>query len=362
MSQLTSRLWSTWVSFWFTPEETATLAIFRIVYGALVTLWMLALTPNLLVFFSSSGIAQGYPDAPGTRWGLLTLSSGPFAVYLVFALTLAASVSLTLGYRTRLAAILVYVGLESFQHRNSMILNSGDSLIRCLALLCAMSPSGTSLSIDRIRTAPGRFWEFPARAPWALRLVQVFISTGYLMAVWDKLQGAPWRDGTAVAYAVRILDIQRLALPSVVSSSHVISEMLTFGTLAIEFSIGMFVWNRKLRPWVLALGVSLHLSIEVVMTVGFFSAAMLTSYLVFIPPETASRMVLEVRRFVRGRMGSQEVEARAVGVVELVEPRAPQDLESAKSSELESTVSDRLVVSSGEGVREANGVAVRPPT
>ena len=71
---------------------------------------------------------------------------------------------------------------------------------------------------------------------------------------------------------------------------------MTFGTLGLELALAIFVWNRTLRPWVLALGVTLHLSIGFSIMVGFFSMLMLTTYLTFLPPETARRLVLSVRR------------------------------------------------------------------
>jgi hypothetical protein len=201
---------------------------------------------------------------------------------------------------------MVFIGMLSIEHRNAIVLNAGDSLIRCLALLVAVSPSGVALSFDRLRSHKDRFWEFPERPLWGVRLIQLFISTGYLTAVWDKMQGAPWRTGTAVSYALRVLDIQRLPLPEFVSSSYMISEALTFGTLAIEASIGIFVWNRKLRPYVLMLGISLHLGIDVVMTVGFFSYTMLTTYIAFVPRDAAERFVLRVRDRYIGWRGSRE--------------------------------------------------------
>jgi hypothetical protein len=71
--------------------------------------------------------------------------------------------------------------------------------------------------------------------------------------------------------------------------------LLTYGTVVIELSLAVLIWNRRLRPLVLVLGVLLHLGIESSIMVGFFSYAMLASYLCFIPPETATRYVLATR-------------------------------------------------------------------
>lgn len=111
-----TKLGTAWERFWFTPQETCPLALFRIAFGVVVTLL--------------------------------------------------AGIALTIGYHTRLAGWVVFLGVLSFQRRNPDLVNAGDGLLCNLALYCALAPAGVALSLDRIRTAPGRFWEFPARAPW----------------------------------------------------------------------------------------------------------------------------------------------------------------------------------------------------
>jgi HTTM domain len=117
----------------------------------------------------------------------------------------------------------------------------------------------------------------------------------YIVAVWDKVRGTTWNDGTAVSYAMRIGDLNRFPVPGFISDSLVISNLLTFGTLALELSLGILVWNRVLRPWVLLLGVSLHLGIDYSVRVGFFSWAILVAYIAFIPPDAARSLILGVR-------------------------------------------------------------------
>ena len=75
----------------------------------------------------------------------------------------------------------------------------------------------------------------------------------------------------------------------------ILSELLTFGTLALEASLAVLVWNRTIRPWVLTLGICMHLGIDFSILVGFFSFTMIVAYISFIPPETATRRVLAAR-------------------------------------------------------------------
>ena len=125
--------------------------------------------------------------------------------------------------------------------------------------------------------------------------MQIQVSILYIAAVWAKVRGATWNDGTAVSYAFRIEDVARFPVPGFITDSLVLANLLTFGTLAVELSIGMLVWNRVLRPWVLLLGIGLHLGIDYAVRVGFFSYAVLVAYVAFVPPDVARSLILGAR-------------------------------------------------------------------
>lgn len=150
------RLRARWESFWFTPESTAPIEVFRIVFGVVITVWTLSLIPVLVPFFGAR------PALPETRttafgmWTLLSLLPSTALVWLLWLLTLAAAVALTLGYRTRVAALLVFVALVSIERRAPLAFNAGDDLLRVLAFYLVLSPAGTAVSLDRRLSGPAR--------------------------------------------------------------------------------------------------------------------------------------------------------------------------------------------------------------
>jgi hypothetical protein len=326
VSRLLVRLWSGWQRFWFDPQQTSSLALFRIAFGLLATAWTATLIPDMDAFYGPDGILPKKPASGPGGWGILGLSDSQALLIVVFVATLCAALALTVGLFTRLAAVVVWIGIVSLEHRNGLVNNSGDGVIRDLAFLCALSPAGAALSLDRLRKAPGRFWEFPARAPWAWRLIQIQLSVGYLSAVWCKVRNEVWNNGTAVSYALRMEDLRRLEVPAFVTHSVLLTNMLTFGTLAVELSLGVLVWNRRARPWVLAMGVCLHLGIDAALVIGFFSYAMLTAYLAFVSPETATRFILATRDMLI-RLSKQLSRARLLPV-----GRSPTQHEQADNS------------------------------
>jgi hypothetical protein len=294
------QLRSSWERFWFEPESTAPLVLLRVAFGVLMLAWALALLPDLLTFLGPHGIVPDPPqfDSPAT-WTVLDPLNSNAAVIACYVALLAASVSLIVGFQSRLAALVVFVVYTSFERRNVYITNSGDELVRIIALILVLAPAGAAVSLDRWRRRREGLWSFPRRSPWALRLLQVQVSVLYLAAVWDKLRGDNWNDGTATSYALRLDDIARFQLPHSLTQSELVANFMTYGTLATELAIGVLIWNRRARPYVLLAGVGLHLSIDLTMRIGFFSLAMFVAYLAFVPPERAEQVIQWARTAAR---------------------------------------------------------------
>jgi hypothetical protein len=288
-----------WVRFWFAPQETSTLALVRILFGLTVLAWTLAAIHDVDDFFSRNGVLPSQPNFASQgedgAWGILGIFDGSAAPVIAVAILIVASICLVVGYRSRLAALVVFLGVLSFERRNPFVFNSGDGLLRVIAFYMVLAPTGVSLSIDRFRKARDRFWEFPARAPWALRLIQIQLSVMYLSTVWAKLRGTSWNDGTAVSYALRIEDLERFPFPRILADTPLAANLMTYGTVLIELALAVLVWNRRLRPWVLGLGIGLHLMIDYAIRVGFFTPTVFVLYLAFLSPVAARTMVLAGR-------------------------------------------------------------------
>jgi len=291
-----------WNRFWFEPQATSSLALFRIAFGAVAACWTVSLLPNLMSFYGPRGVLPSPPERQPYEWGILFWFPQPPVVVAVVAVTLLASLAVSVGACTRTASVLLALGMMCIEQRNVAVTNGGDSLLRDLAFLLVLTPAGTALSVDRLRSARDRFWDAPSRSPWGLRLIQLQISVGYLASVWHKSGGELWRNEEAVWYALRIEDIHRFPTPAFIADSVVITSALTVTTLVLEFALGVLVWNRLLRPWVLLSGVALHLGIESSIMVGFFGLAIMAGYLAFLPPEVSSRFVQSGRRLVK-RLG-----------------------------------------------------------
>jgi hypothetical protein len=281
---------SAWQRFWFEPVSTSTLAVFRIAVGILTLFWATALADNALDFFSPAGVL---PVPPPRRYGLslLALDQSSGFIVALFVVLIIAAVCLIAGYQTRIATGVAFVIVLSLTRRNEYWVQGGDVLLRIMLLFLFFAPAGAALSLDRWRRDRANFWTFPARAPWALRLLQIQLTVLYLFAVWSKVQGERWNNGTAIAIIWLAEDVTRFQLPYLIRDNLLISNLATYGTLVVELAMAVLIWNRRLRPWVMAGGIALHLFIEVTFALAWFPIATVILYITFVPPDVMDRWI-----------------------------------------------------------------------
>ncbi len=263
----------------FDPVDTAPMAALRVACGLLVLGWTVSLLPDAQAFLGNDGLTTGPVSGTPGFWTADLVSP-----YAVLALLAASSVALVLGWRTRVASVLVVALLIAVQRRNVYVLNSGDLLLRELALFVALMPAGACWSLDARRRGSS-----PPRAPWALRLLQLQVSALYLFSVTAKLGGDSWQNGTAVGKAVQLEDLQRLVIPESLATSVTVSALLTYGTLVAEAFLVVGLWLPRTRWWAMAAGVGIHLGIEATLLIGWFSLTVIACYLAFVPATVLRR-------------------------------------------------------------------------
>jgi hypothetical protein len=278
-----------WNSFWFASEPIYTLGLVRIVFGAVTVAWTLALLPDLYEVFGEQGVAP-QPGRLDYQWSVLEIWTGDRALLICWVLLLASGLALTAGWHSRVAAVAVFVLLHSFVRRGMYIVNGGDAILCIIALIMALCSCGAALSLDQ-RRRTGSFWSAQTRSVWPVRLLQVQLSVIYLVTVQAKLTGRTWTEGSAVFYAW-LSDGRWATLPAPewLADNAILVNVLSWGTLAVELAIGVLVWNRHLRWWVLGAGVVMHLAIMVNLNVAFFSIAIFVLYVAFVPADTVRDM------------------------------------------------------------------------
>jgi hypothetical protein len=130
----------------------------------------------------------------------------------------------------------------------------------------------------------------------SLRLIQIQLCIIYAYSGWEKLKGVAWWRGEAMWLVFASPQYARFEL-GWVSHFPLLLSAATYLTLLWEIYFPMAVWMPKLRPWLLAGGVLMHLGIGLTILIPFFSAVMISIYVTFLTEEQAKRAMARIVNF-----------------------------------------------------------------
>lgn len=310
-----------WNAFFFTPRSPLPVCVFRILFGIVGIANLFIMYPEWLMWYGPHGVTslqtiQQFNHAPSMSV-FQVLPQTDLAVMLFFWVFVLFTVMLTVGYMTRFSAVAVYLCLGSMQMRNGFILNSGDTLMLVTSFFLMFSPCAAMLSVDHwLRVKRGLESDStPMLSPWAQRMLQIQTGVVYFATFYWKSLGVLWVNGTAVYYALSLQDFHRFPTPGL--HSMFLIRSLTWGTLLIEFGLGVLIWFKELRYPILIAGFAMHLGIEYSMNIPIFEWMIVVTYVNFIEPEDLekfggwfrARSASLFRRVARTRVETREREA-----------------------------------------------------
>jgi vitamin K-dependent gamma-carboxylase-like protein len=317
---------SDWNRFFFTPVNCTTLAVIRICTGLLLLFSYGSCSDEVLDYVGPAGwvdqsaISQirGTIPQPGALTSEQPSSYGqslwyyiqnPDLIRLLHYYFVACIVCFTLGLFSRLMNLLVWIGHLSFVHRSMVTWYGVDIILAVLLFYLLIAPTGRVLSLDR---AILDSWRKNGRGPklrdfsdksWtanlSIRLIQIHVCVIYLCSGLAKLQGKSWWNGGAIWHVLMARELNPYDLRWLASLGDTAVQIICMCgvalTLGYEISFAFLIWNRRLRPILLAMAVIFHGFIGVLMGLTAFSLAMLTGCLAFVDPEAIQRFVQRIR-------------------------------------------------------------------
>ena len=283
-----------WNEFFFAPQSPTPIALFRIIYGVVLAITLILLHSDWLNWYGVRGwvtLSSMTKLEPGVRLNLFTvLPQDDRWIEAFFWLFLGFVALLTIGLFTRVSSVAVFLCVTSLQQRNLLITHGGDTFLRVAGFFLMFAPAGAAFSLDRlVRIRRGKETaEIQARSPWAQRMIQFELALLYFVSFCWKAMGAPWVDGTALFYVTHLSEIQRFPLPGWIQHSLIL-KLGSWLTLGIEFALGVLIWFKELRYWLLLVGLLFHLSVEYALNLPMFEWDILAGYVLFIDPEDLTR-------------------------------------------------------------------------
>lgn len=178
--------------------DTRSLALFRLLIGVTILADILMRIRHFTYFYTNEGVVTAAHTLDGEFvLSLFHLSDEPFFAALFFLLYALVAVQFLLGWHTRLATVLLFVFVVSLHHRNPLVLNYGDRLLRLLLLWAIFLPLGERWSVDAVRKSGSPRLQVTSLAS-VLILCQVALL--HLANGYQKATEATWFTDPAVAY------------------------------------------------------------------------------------------------------------------------------------------------------------------
>lgn len=293
-----ARLAALWNGFFHDSELPLTLAIFRILFGLLLTVESIGLIRMGHHIYSLRRLAPSRgASSNGINLFLLFANSDSW-IRVVFVAHTLACLLLLAGLFTRIAALLVFLNFASRSKQNWYVTQGGDNIAKFMSLLLIFSNAGGALSLD---ARFGWSWLGGLQAPasqWAQRLMQIQVSLVYLRTVQWKLRDPSWLDGTAVFHALhRNPHLRFQTLPAWIESGPAIAA-LTWGTLLVEGSAGTLTWVSDTRYVAILSAAVFHAGMEVFLKVKYFQYMMMVCLVLFVPSSEWMNFWTAVKGFV----------------------------------------------------------------
>ena len=274
--------------FLFGPISARPLGLFRIVFGMLMMIYLTNMTVEFDHWYSGGGLLQGTEarEAAGPlRFSPLQYVADPITPRIFHAVAFAAALGVTLGWRTRLMSILLYLCMISLYHRNVSSNGGPDALPLLVSFYMMFCPSAAVFSLDARRETKRRGTVAePLIAPGGVRLLQMQLCLIYFQSCVIKCDGVTWMDGTASHYVLFNREFGWFDL-GWLGAYPAIVNLMTHGALMIEFALAFWLWFRPTRRWTILSGVLLHAGIRPILNIPGFGEIMCATYLTFLDPD-----------------------------------------------------------------------------
>lgn len=282
-----------WREFWFAAEDPFTLGIIRILTGSMLAYNLLVWGLDLQAFFFSDGlqplavIREFYGSDPVFSF-LFYVSDDWLTV--VHWTCFGIAVLMCAGVCSRLTTILCYLITISYSHRVPVANFGLDQILGLLCLYLAIGPSGAALSVDSMwrRRRSGALTSESSVVPLAscrmtLRLIQIHLCVIYFWAGFAKLKGESWWTGEAMWQVLANQEYQTTDLTWLAWIPWA-PYLIAHVTVAWEVFFCVLIWNKTLRPFMLAIGTGMHFGIGAFLGMWTFGLVMTYAYFAFSSP------------------------------------------------------------------------------
>ncbi len=274
------------------------LGLFRIGLGLTLTYRLLSLFTDLGAFFTDNGVlprgALSKLSVFDFWWSLNRLNGEYWFQALLWALLFIATMSFTVGYRTRVSTLVCWVLLGSFQYRNTLIWSGGDALLELVLFWGMFLPLGARYSLDgKGKSSP------EVNQLLSISSVCFVLQIFFVYYFTAQFKNVPlWVGSSEGMYYALSLDGLRSQLGDLLFEYRALHVPLTKAVMALELFIPWLIFCPlffvPIRLFVIAAFIGFHLGIALFMNIGLFPFICCVCWIALLPGWCFDRVTLPV--------------------------------------------------------------------
>lgn len=238
--------------------------------------------------------------AHGDIFALFAISGQPAFASGLLLLAMVSAILFGIGVVPRITGWLFLLTTFATLDRTPAANDAGQTLLLLLLfILCFMDTSRALCA----------FTVSPFKQSWAIEalgntlhnagrfLIAWQICMVYFWAAFWKIAGEEWRNGTALSYILHIERFQVVPSLSIAVAGNALAvAFLTYFTLIFQMGFPFLMWNQRVKPYVIAIGITLHIGIAVFLGLVSFSAVMIVADISLLSDQQFARVAAVIRK------------------------------------------------------------------
>ncbi|MCW2799158.1 MAG: hypothetical protein JWQ70_630, partial [Aeromicrobium sp.] len=209
---------------------------------------------------------------------------------VIYVLTMLASIALVLGWHTKAANLITFVGFIAIVAQNPVVGGQSDNLVRLTLLWLLLMRTSDRWSLDarrRTKMHQGRrrrVWDEDMLPRWLSTAVHNLAYVGlatqtvlvYIAAGLDKVSQHAWQHGTALYYTMQLPEYRPFPwLSDLLSSSTFVLAVVTYTVLLVQLFFAPLLLNPISRRVLLVLAVGVNIIFAVLFAAPWSSLAVI---------------------------------------------------------------------------------------
>jgi hypothetical protein len=286
---------------WFFEKGDARgAAALRIAYGLIYLYMLWDLYPTMDLVMGHSGVYGSLnPEAFNLNhpFNLLYRFDSPAELRVWFWLSVLFAFMTVFGLLTRLSVLLTFFSVMLFQVRGPYLIYGTDQVLALCFFWLLFLACGKRWSLDRLLIGKRRKASTEIEL-WPVKAIQIQIALIYLLTGFIKFRTEEWLNGSAVYYALHLRGFVWSGVEHL-TTIQPLMVMMTYYSLLAEMSFPFLVFWKRTRFLALGAVFFMHLGIDLLMQIRFFSLSMYAGYLAFIQPAEWEWLARKVSGFLR---------------------------------------------------------------